>query len=110
LFRAPIEHLTAVRCSRRLAQRSMREHSVVVAPDLGAIKRAREYARLLSVPMAFVQTRPSGQRVEAHQVVGAVHECAPLAIDDMVSTGGTIEAAIRTLRAAGAAGPCAVGP
>jgi len=108
-FRVPIEHLTAVPLLAQAALRSMREHSVVVAPDLGAVKRAREYARLLSAPVAFVQkTRLSGERVEAHQVVGTVHGRAPLVIDDMVSTGGTIDAAVRALRAAGAVGPFAL--
>lgn len=105
-FDVPIEHLTAVPLLAQAALRSMREHSVVVAPDLGAVTRAREYARLLSVPAAFVQkTRLSGERVEAHQVVGTVMGRAPLVIDDMVSTGGTIDAAVRALRAAGAVGP-----
>jgi ribose-phosphate pyrophosphokinase len=108
-FRVPIEHLTAVPLLAQAALRSMRDNSVVVAPDLGAVTRAREYARLLSVPVAFVQkTRLTGERVEAHQVVGHVRGRAPLVIDDMVSTGGTVEAAVHALRAAGAAGPFAL--
>jgi ribose-phosphate pyrophosphokinase len=108
-FRVPIEHLTAVPLLARAALHSMGENAVVVAPDLGAVKRAREYARLLSVPMAFVQkTRLTGERVEAQQVVGHVQGRAPLVIDDMVSTGGTVEAAVRALRAAGAAAPVAL--
>jgi ribose-phosphate pyrophosphokinase len=87
----------------------MRENSVVVAPDLGAVKRAREYARLLQVPMAFVhKTRLSGEDVEAHAVIGDVRNRAPLIVDDMLSTGGTIAAAIGALRAAGAVEPIAV--
>lgn len=108
-FRVPIEHLTAVPLLAQAALRSMRDNSVVVAPDLGAVKRAREYARLLSVPVAFVQkSRLTGERVEAHQVVGHVQGRAPLVVDDMVSTGGTAAAAVQALRAAGAAGPFAL--
>ncbi len=108
-FDIPLEHLTAVPLLARAAAPSMREHSVVVAPDLGAVKRAREYARLLQVPMAFVhKTRLSGEDVEAHGVIGDVRNRAPLIIDDMLSTGGTIEAAVAALGAAGAVEPISV--
>jgi ribose-phosphate pyrophosphokinase len=87
----------------------VRENSVVVAPDLGAVKRAREYARLLQVPMAFVhKTRLDGEEVEAHGVIGDVRGRLPLIVDDMLSTGGTLAAAIGALRAAGAVEPMAV--
>jgi ribose-phosphate pyrophosphokinase len=85
------------------AKRSRRDNAVVVAPDLGGVKRAREYARLLELPMAFVQkTRLSGEAVEAHGVIGEVRGRIPIIVDDMLSTGGTIEAAVSALRMAGA--------
>lgn len=108
-FDIPVEHLTAVPLLARAAAPSMRDNSVVVAPDLGAVKRAREYARLLQVPMAFVhKTRLDGEEVEAHGVIGDVHARLPLIVDDMLSTGGTLAAAIGALRAAGAVEPMAV--
>ena len=108
-FDIPIDHLTAVPLLARAAAPSMRDNSVVVAPDLGAVKRAREYARLLHVPMAFVhKTRLNGEKVEVHGVIGDVRGRLPLVVDDMLSTGGTIEAAIGALRAAGAVEPMVV--
>jgi len=108
-FDIPLDHLTAVPLLARAAAPAMHEHSVVVAPDLGAVKRAREYARLLRLPMAFVhKTRLSGENVEAHGVIGDVRNRAPLVIDDMLSTGATIEAASDALRAAGALEPITV--
>jgi len=108
-FDMPIDHLTAVPVLAEAARRSVGDNSVVVAPDLGAVKLAREYARLLTVPMAFVhKTRLSGAAVEAHGVIGDVRNRVPLIIDDMLSTGGTIEAAVGALHAAGAAGPMSV--
>ena len=108
-FDIPLEHLTAVPLLARAAAPSMRENSVVVAPDLGAVKRAREYARLLDLPMAFIhKSRLSGEDVAAHGVIGDVRNRAPLVVDDMLSTGRTVEAAIDALRAAGAVEPISV--
>lgn len=108
-FDMPIDHLTAVPLLARAAASSTRDNSVVVAPDLGAVKRAREYAQLLRLPMAFVhKTRLNGEKVEAHGVIGDVRNRTPLVIDDMLSTGGTIEAAVGALRAAGAVEPVSV--
>lgn len=108
-FDIPIDHLTAVPILAEAARRSRQDNSVVVAPDLGGVKRAREYARLLELPMAFVQkTRVSGEAVEAHGVIGEVRGRIPILVDDMLSTGGTIEAAVRALRVAGAIEPAVV--
>jgi ribose-phosphate pyrophosphokinase len=108
-FNVPIDHLTAVPLLARAAAPSIRDNSIVVAPDFGAVKLAREYARLLHVPMAFVhKTRLDGEEVEAHGVIGDVRNRTPLIVDDMLSTGGTIEAAVGALRAAGAIEPISV--
>jgi ribose-phosphate pyrophosphokinase len=108
-FDVPAEHLTAVPLLARAVAPGVRENAVVVAPDLGAVKRAREYARLLRVPMAFIhKTRLDGEEVEAHGVIGDVRGRLPLIVDDMLSTGGTLAAAIGALRAAGAVEPMTV--
>ena len=108
-FDAPIEHLTAIPLLARAAAPSIRDTSVVVAPDLGAVKRAREFARRLEVPLAFVhKTRLDGDAVEAHGVIGEVRGRTPLIVDDMLSTGATLEAAVAALTAAGASTPMSV--
>ena len=108
-FAMPIDHLTAVPLLARAAAPAIRDNSVVVAPDLGAVKRAREYARLLQLPLAFVhKTRRNGEEVAAHAVIGDVRNRLPLIVDDMLTTGGTIAAAIGALGAAGAVEPMLV--
>lgn len=108
-FDVPIDHLTAVPLMAHAATPHMRSPAVVVAPDFGAVKLARAYGGLLHAPIALVQkTRLDGESVETHGVIGDVRGRAPLIVDDMLSTGATIEAAVGAVRAAGAIEPVGV--
>lgn len=103
IFSLPLEHLTAVPLLAESLRRSTPGASaVVVAPDLGAAKLADRYSRLLGLPVAIVhKSRISGREVTVRGVTGNVDGRQPLIVDDMISTGGTIEAAAQALAAAG---------
>lgn len=109
-FSIPLEHLTAVPALAEALRRGViGPNGVVVAPDLGAAKLADRYARLLNLPVAIVhKTRVSGREVVARGITGEVVGRTPLIVDDMISTGGTIVAAARSLVAAGASPPGAI--
>jgi ribose-phosphate pyrophosphokinase len=102
-FSMPLEHLTAVPLlAQALRHSGVGAGGVVVAPDLGAARLADRYAKLLELPVAIVhKTRLSGREVTTHGVSGDVEGRQPLIVDDMISTGGTIEAAAKSLAAAG---------
>ncbi|GIH64838.1 ribose-phosphate diphosphokinase [Microbispora siamensis] len=105
----PVETLTAAPALARAAGRAVPEEAVVVAPDLGAVTLARHYARLLERPVALVRKkRLTGADVRAEQVFGDVTGRPALVVDDMISTGATIEATAEALLAQGAAPPFAV--
>lgn len=100
----PVEMLTAVPVLAQALGEQVRDGAVVVAPDLGAVKLAEHYGGLLSRPVAVVRkTRLSGTRVVAEDLVGDVHDRPVVIVDDMISTGGTIEAAVEVVAVHGAA-------
>jgi ribose-phosphate pyrophosphokinase len=103
-FAIPVEHVSAVRLLAEAVRSSLRENAVIVSPDLGAVKMAERYAKLLDLPVAIIhKTRITGEDVSVQRIVGDVCDKEVLVIDDMISTGGTIEKAIKALLEAGCA-------
>jgi ribose-phosphate pyrophosphokinase len=95
---APVEMLTAAGVLGSALSAVVPADAVLVAPDLGAVKLAERYARLLGLPVAIVRKRRlTGIDVEADELVGDVTDLTPVVVDDMISTGGTVEAAVRVL-------------
>lgn len=109
MFRIPVEMLSAVPLIADALAPSLPDESVLVAPDLGAVKLAERFAARLSRPVAVVRkSRLTGATVEATELIGDVAGRRPVIVDDMISTGATIEAAVEVLLAHGAASDIAV--
>ncbi len=101
-FSVPLEHLSAVSLLANAIEELVTDKSVIVAPDLGAVKLAERYGELLRRPIAIAhKTRLSGEEVRVRGIVGEVAGRMPIIVDDMISTGGTIEAAAAAMIAAG---------
>lgn len=99
----PLEHLSAVSSLAAAARKVDGGERVVVAPDLGATKLAEHYATLLDLPVAIVHKQRTGADwVTVRRITGEVRGCAPIVVDDIISTGGTIEAAVDAVLQAGA--------
>lgn len=102
-FDVPVDHLYG----SRLFIEYMREVNVadlvVVAPDVGASKRARAYASLLQCDMAIIdKRRPRQNEVEVMNVIGTVEGKNVLIVDDLIDTAGTLTRAAQALRDKGA--------
>lgn len=103
-FAIPVEHLQADSAMLAgLRQSSLDPTTVVVAPDAGALKRAQRYAEALRTSVVGIaKQRHGADQVVAQHLLGDVRHRPCLVVDDMASTGGTIERATRMLTAAGA--------
>lgn len=101
-FNIPVDHPSAMPLLAEHLRQTASAGSIIVSPDLGAVKRAERYAALLKLPVAVVhKRRVSGSEVKAHNITGEVKGCSPIIVDDMISTAGTIEAAVHALLDAG---------
>ena len=76
---------------------------VVVTPDIGSVKLARAYARLLGCELAVVdKLRVSAECVDAVTFIGDVKGKDVLLADDICSTAGTLTSAAKACREKGA--------
>jgi ribose-phosphate pyrophosphokinase len=108
-FCIPVEHLTAIPLLVEKLQPSISKDSILVAPDLGAVKRVQRFADRLDLPAAYVhKIRRSGSEVRVKRVIGKVKGRSPVLVDDMISTGGTMLSAIEALLDAGCRSPVTV--
>ncbi len=79
------------------------ENTVIVAPDVGAAKRARAVAERLELPLAIVEkSRISPTEVRALNVIGNVKGKRAILVDDILATGGTVIEATELLLECGA--------
>jgi len=76
---------------------------VIVSPDMGGVKRAREFAKLLgSATVAIIdKQRCSGNKTAATTIIGNVANRNCIIVDDIIDTGNTIYTAAAALKAQG---------
>ena len=76
---------------------------VVVAPDVGAAKMARGFARRMDASMALIdKRRPKANEAQVVHLVGDVEGKTAILIDDMIDTAGTFAQAAHALAENGA--------
>ena len=89
MFSIPVDMPTAVPI---LAQAARPATRLWWRRTSGRRKRAEHYAELLNVPVAIVRkTRISGTTVQAEELIGEIASRAVMVVDDMISTGATVE-------------------
>jgi ribose-phosphate pyrophosphokinase len=104
-FQIPVDHMTAMpMLTQWFMDQRFDEELVIVSPDAGRVKMARNFARKVGCHWAVMEKeRPAQQVAEIGYVVGDVKGKTAVLVDDMIDTAGTLCAAARTVLEEGAA-------
>jgi ribose-phosphate pyrophosphokinase len=103
-FHVPLDHMTAMpMLAQYVADMGFDEELVIVSPDAGRVKTARNFARKIGTHWAVMEKeRPAQQVAEIGYVVGEVKDKTAVLVDDMIDTAGTLTAAAQTVLDEGA--------
>ena len=104
-FQIPVTNLSMLPLlSSRLKSLGLKK-PVVVSPDVGGVKRARNLAYEIDVPLVVMEKKRFLDRhdqSESYQIIGDIKGADAIVIDDVISTGGTIANSAQSLMVAGA--------
>lgn len=103
-FRKPVDHLHALPILCEYVKRLKIDNLVVVSPDAGFVKGARQFGGYLGVPVAVGdKTRMAhDEKAEVLDIIGDVEGKNALIVDDVVLSGGTLIELANELRNRGA--------
>ncbi len=91
-FNVPVDELTAMHLlSRHILDRRF-PNPVIVSPDLGNTKRARNLAEEIDAPLAIIEKRrvSNFDHSEVLNLIGSVEGCSAILFDDEIDTAGSI--------------------
>ncbi|HWV36341.1 MAG TPA: ribose-phosphate pyrophosphokinase [Thermomicrobiales bacterium] len=96
-FDIPVDEMSAMFLTAQYFVEKRLENPVVVSPDLGNTKRARNFAEILSAPLAIIEKRRIGNadKSEVLNLIGSVSGCTAVIVDDEIDTAGSITHAAR---------------
>ncbi len=102
-YNIPVDHLVGYpQFAQYFLKKKLRE-PVVVAPDVGAIKKATKLAILLHAPLVFAdKRRPKHNHAEVTFIIGEIKGKTAIILDDMIDTGGTVCNVAQVLKDQGA--------
>ena len=102
-FSIPVDHLRAMPLFADYLREKNLRNAVVVAADDGAVKRSKQLADRLDLPLAIIFQRRVGKDAkEPIQIVGEVDGMTPVMIEDVIDTAGTLGGAVDVLMRNGA--------
>ena len=90
-FDIPLDHLTAIPLFELDIRSKFTEDVVIVASDIGGVKRARNLANRLDIGLAIVDKRREKPGIsEVMHIMGEVENKHCILIDDIIDSGGSI--------------------
>ncbi len=104
-FRVPVDDLYAMPVLCEAAARWRTDDLMIISPDSGFARRARQYARRLGVDLAIAdKQRLDHEGAMAVELIGEVRGRTALIVDDFTIAGSTLAAVARKLVEHGAKG------
>lgn len=102
-FDIPVDHLYSINVLGEYFRKKKLKDLVVVSPDVGGLKMARAYSKVLNASLAIVDKRRENDR-ETHvmSIIGSVKNRNVLLVDDLISTAGSLVEAVQALKKEGA--------
>ena len=102
-FDIPVDHLYSINIMGQYLKKKKLKNLVVVSPDVGGIKMARAYAKLLNCSLAIVdKRREDAAKTHVMHIIGEVKGKNVVVVDDLISTGGSVAEASKALKSNGA--------
>lgn len=104
-FDMPVDHLTAlpILADYFKAKNLDKDKLCVVSPDVGRAKAAKKLSDMLEADLAIMHKgRPGHNKAEITALIGDVAGKICVLNDDMIDTGGSVVAAVETLKNKGA--------
>jgi len=91
-FDVPVDEMSAMSLTANYFAEQRLPKPVVVSPDLGNTKRARNFAEIVDAPLAIIEKRRHGNRdrSEVLNLIGSVEGGSAIIVDDEIDTGGSI--------------------
>ncbi len=91
-FDIPVDEMSAMFLTANYFVDKRLTNPVVVSPDLGNTKRARNFAQILDAPLAIIEKRRTGNRDQSEvlNLIGSVEGCQVVIVDDEIDTAGSI--------------------
>lgn len=102
-FNIPVDHLVGLPILVDYFKRKELDDLVIVSPDHGSVKRTRQMAEALDVPIAIIdKRRQEANKSEVMNIIGNIEGKNCILIDDMIDTAGTITNAANAIKELGA--------
>lgn len=103
-FNIPVDHMKATPIlAKHIKENYNLENAVVVSPDIGGVRRARNFGAILDLPIAIIEKRrPKANVSEVMNVIGDIEGKDAIIVDDIIDTAGSMTKAAAALKDLGA--------
>jgi ribose-phosphate pyrophosphokinase len=100
-FGIPVDELSALHVLTDYFIAKRPSDVVVVSPDLGSAKKARNFAELIHAPLAIIEKRRREANTDVLNVIGEVEGRRAIIVDDEIDTAGSVMSTISALKSQG---------